>query len=456
MKWVSINPATEEIISEYIEWSTTDLRNTLIKAELASKDWKQSSLNTRLDLVSNLKKLIQSNRERIATLITREMGKTFREANLEVDRAVLFCDHALQRLDHILSKVEIPNPLLPASLIREPLGIILAITPWNVPFSTPVRLLLPAVLVGNASILKPAPNVAGCAMLFAELFQKAGFPDGLINIALLNNKLAEELIGDRLIKKVSFVGSTPVGRRLASIAGHHIKPVLLELGGSDPFIVLDDADIELAAKDAAAARCSNAGQVCCSSKRMIIDERVYEQFREKFLSEMKLKRTGDPMSESVDYGPLARRDIRDNLITQLEAAVKTGSNIILEGSVVPGQGYFHEPVVLEEPGEYGFSTDEEFFGPVASLFRAINEEHTVKIANMSRYGLGSAIYSNNTSRANNLAKKLENGFVYINHKPGLHPFIPFGGVKDSGFGKDCGDEAYYEYLSGKVIVGDVK
>jgi succinate-semialdehyde dehydrogenase/glutarate-semialdehyde dehydrogenase len=448
----SINPSTEETISEYSETSNNQLQEILDNSVEEQAKWKHTSITQKLVLVENLRKLILKNKDSLAKMVTLEMGKTITDSSAEAMRLELFCNHALERLEELTSSKSIPNPLGEAKLCYEPLGVIFAITPWNAPLATPLRLALPALLTGNAVLLKPAPNVVGTSLLLKDLFIEAGFPKNLFNLVLLNNTLAENLISNPAIKKIAFVGSTETGSKLASLAGKNIKPILLELGGSDPFIVLKDANLEKAAIDAAATRCTNAGQVCCASKRMIIEENIYEEFRDLFISQMKLKVTGDPFNSLTSYGPIARKDIFEKLISQVNEATKSGAKILLNGGSLNIKGYFFSPVVLEESNDFGYSTNQEFFGPVASLFCAKNTEHAIKIANLSQYGLGSAVYTSSIELANSVAHQLENGFTYINRPPGLHPYLPFGGVKKSGFGKDCGDESYFEYVNKKVIV----
>ena len=450
--YISRNPATEEVIAEYPLCSESDLNTIVIKASEAQQKWKKVSLADRLRCVESLIPLLDQYEEKIGRIISCEMGRILRIAYIEVTKQKLFCEHALERASLILADQKISNPGLDVKMVHEPLGVIFAITPWNFPFATSVRLSLPALLAGNAVILKPAPNVSGSVLALSELYREAGFPDDIFHVVCLDNPLAEKLICDPVIKKVSFVGSDVVGSRLAGICGINSKPILLELGGSDPFIVLADADIEMASKDAAVARCANAGQVCCSSKRFIIEEAVYNEFVEKFVFHMSKLKVGDPLDDKNDMGPLARKDIRDKLTSQVDLAISRGARVLLDGGSLPGKGYFFSPMILEETNEIGTSTNEEFFGPVASIFRAKNPEHSIQIANMSRYGLGSAIYSRNVSKAEQLASDLENGFVYINKPPGLNPYIPFGGVKGSGYGRDCGDEGYFEYVSKKVLV----
>lgn len=451
--YISINPATEEIIKEYTSLDASGLESKLEKAVSIQKGWSEVSCRDKLVLVSKLRKLIDERKEEIVSVIVSEMGKTKAHAEIEVLRLRGICDHAFENLEKISEPeyINYPGAEKPAKVIKRPLGVVFSITPWNVPVATLLRTSLPALLMGNTVLLKPAPNVAGCAEVFESLLIEAGFPEGACQIVLLENELAEKLIADFRVRKVSFVGSTKVGAHLAGIAGKHIKPILLELGGSDPFIVLEDADIEKAAMEAAAARCSNAGQICCSSKRIIVEASVYDTFKELFLAHMKKKKCGDPLDPNTDFGPIARKDLYHALIEQVDRARKSGVTVLLDGGPKEGKGYFFSAMVLEEDVDNAFSRDEEFFGPVANLYKANDQDHALTIANSSRYGLGSAIYTSSPEKAEKFARYLENGFVCINKPAGLNPFLPFGGVKDSGFGKDCGDEGYYEFINKKIV-----
>ncbi len=450
--YTSINPATDELVAKYELCSEDELNKIVQKVNQAQMSWRKVPLEKKLTFVKNLIPLLDRDEKKIGKIISAEMGRVKRIANLEVTKQKLFCDHALERAPLILADQNIPNPGLNARMTFEPLGVIFAITPWNFPFGTSFRLSLPALLTGNTMILKPAPNVTGSVLALKELYLEAGFPEDIFHVVCLENRVAEKLISNPIIKKIAFVGSDTVGCKLASLCGGNSKSILLELGGSDPFIVLADADIDLASKDAAIARCSNAGQVCCSSKRFIIESAVYDEFVHKFISHMKNINVGDPQDDKSDMGPLARKDIRDKLVSQVALAKFKGANVLLDGGPIEGKGNFFAPIVLEESEDLGTSTNEEFFGPVASIFKAKSPEHAIQIANLSRFGLGSAIYSKDTYKAQELVKDLENGFVYINQPPGLNPYLPFGGVKASGYGRDCGDEGYYEYVNKKVLV----
>ena len=451
----SINPTNAEKIRTFESTSNQDLLNIIEKAKKAQSTWRKIKIEEKLKYVAKLKELITSNSSELAKEITLEMGKTYKDALKEIQRMELFCLHALERSPEILQSKEIKNPLTTATMHYEALGIIFSITPWNVPMATPLRSTLPALLCGNAVILKPAPNVAGCALKLFELIKEAGFPEDIAHPVLLKNDQAEKLIADSRIRKVSFVGSTLAGAHLAGIAGNNIKPILLELGGSDPMIILNDADLNLAVQDAAAARCGNAGQVCCSSKRMIVEESIYDQFKSAFIEVMKNKKTGDPFNDATDYGPLARKDILDRLKEQVNKMKNTNAKVILDTTPNNSTGYFFSPMIFEDLAENSITKEEEFFGPVATIFKAKDQNDALKIANSSSYGLGSAVYTSSQERANFIAENIEAGFIYINRPPGLHPYIPFGGVKNSGYGKDCGDEGYYEFVNKKVVVGSI-
>lgn len=454
----SINPTSGALIEEHPLTSNSELQAAIDKLWSGYQRWKQVPLGQRLKLVATLHSVIDINSERIATTITEEMGKAIRDARGEVSRMKLFCQHACERAEEILTPKSIPNPLATARLQFDPLGIVFAITPWNVPVATPLRAALPALVTGNTVILKPAPNVVRCAKLLETLLREAGFPEDLFKVVLLENHLAESVIAEPRVRKLYFVGSSAVGARLASLCGAHVKPIVLELGGSDPMIVLPSANLEQAARDAATARCVNAGQVCCSSKRIIVCEANYMQFSELLVGAMQQKRIGDPLLESTDLGPLAREDLRLNLIAQCKRAVQSGLRPLLGLTSTEAElrapGFFFQPAVLEASSASEFAAQEELFGPVATVICASTATAAIEIANRSPYGLGSSIYGQDKKELARVATELENGFVYLNRVPGLHPYIPFGGVKRSGYGRDCGDEGYLEFVNKKAVIGD--
>lgn len=443
----SINPSNNEVLSEY-PLCTEDLESLTDRAAKAQSNWKDTDLSDKLNIIKNFKTLLHTQRDELAKLISLEMGKLFKTALGEILRIEQFADFIIENASEILTEKNFVALNSKVKAIPDPLGIIFSITPWNVPMATPIRHILPAIITGNAIIVKPAPNVAGSALAICKLLYEAGVPSDLVQIALLSNEQAELLIANKRISKITFVGSTAVGRRLAGIAGQNIKPILLELGGSDPFIILSGCNIKDAVSDLIDARLANSGQVCCSPKRVIVEAKAYQQAKEILVEQLSVKKSGDPFDPQSDFGPIARKDILDGLKCQVDAAISAGGKILLKGGQ-RGATNFFDPVLIEMTDT---EFDQEFFGPVFSLYSAASVEDAISIANSTQYGLGATIYSNNNTEAESLARKVKSGFVYINSKPGLNPYIPFGGVKNSGFGKDCGDAGLLEFINLKPLV----
>ncbi len=449
----SVNPSNEQRIAENPCLSEGELERVVARAWSAHRNWRERSIRERLGPIARLKDEGEKAVEALAAVASREMGKVITESRAEAKRLATFCEVALERAETVFRPHRIEGSGRDAMSVLEPLGVVFAITPWNAPLATPLRNIIPAIVAGNSVILKPAPNVAESAKAVVELFEKCGFPEGLVSLGILSNALAEKLIADPRIRKVAFTGSSAVGARLASIAGANVKPVVLELGGSDPCLVLQDADVEKAAGDLAASRCSNAGQICCAPKRIIVERPIYQKFRDAFVSAMGQQHADDPFSEKATLGPMARADLRKNLSSQVDKFVANGARVLLDGGTDENRkGYFFQPMVLEESASKSLSRDEELFGPVGVLLAADSEEDAVEIANSSKYGLGATVYTGNAAAAERAAHRLEAGFVHVNSRPGLNPYIPFGGVKASGFGRDCGDAGFLEYTSLKSII----
>ncbi len=453
--YTSINPANEERLNEYAGLSESEVERMLESAWLAFQSWRNVRLSARLQMVSRLKAELEKSADELARTVSLEMGKVFTAATGEAKRLPAFCDLALEQAEATLSPRGIHAPGKRAFSVFEPIGVVFSITPWNAPIATPFRNILPAVVAGNSVVLKPAPNVAGCAKLVVDIFKRSGFPDGLVSLALLSNEQAEKVIADWRVRKLAFTGSTKVGAHLASIAGANVKPVMLELGGSDPCLVLRDADVQKVAEELAASRCANAGQVCCSPKRILIEKSVLPEFRDRFVAAMQKQVVGDPFSGSTTMGPMARKDLRDNLSRQLEMFVAKGADVLLDGGAdktANSRGYFFRPMVIQEEAASPLSNTEELFGPVGVLLPVENVDEAVRVANQTRYGLGATVFTADEKVADDVAGRLEAGFVHVNCRPDLNPYIPFGGVKASGFGRDCGPEGFLEYTSLKAII----
>lgn len=447
----SINPANLEVVGEYPLWDDKRIEESLASAIDAYQEWKGKSLESRLQLVRNLGSVLRADKDAYARMITIEMGKVYFESLAEIEKCAATAEFLSEKLLIWLAD-EIVDSTSRVAVC--PIGLVLGVMPWNFPFWQVFRFAIPALALGNVAILKHASNVFGCAKLIEDVFLKAGFPQYVFQSGLLSSQQALKLIGDARVRGVSLTGSTAAGRAVAETAGRFVKKCVLELGGSDPYIILDDADIELAALKCANSRTLNAGQSCISAKRFIVTARNAGQFTEAFLSKMKHKISGDPFAEKTDFGPLARVDLRDELHVQVQRSIKAGSRLLCGGEAPKADGAFYPATILSEVKPDHPAFQEELFGPVAAIIEAENEDSAFELANTSRYGLGSAIFSRDKERALLLAReRLDAGMVFVNDMVQSSGKIPFGGVKESGYGRELGRYGVTEFANVKSIVG---
>ena len=448
----SINPATEEVIKSYEEHTPEQVNSVLDQVYERQKQWRTTSWEERANGVLALARELRADKARWAGLITAEMGKPIVEAEAEVEKCAWNCEFYAEMAPRFLSPEHVDIGVTESYVAFEPLGVVLAIMPWNFPFWQVIRFLAPALMAGNTAVLKHASNVPGCALAIEEAVRRAGLPEGVFRTLLVPGSKVEPLIGDPRVHAVTLTGSSEVGERVASAAGRVLKKQVLELGGSDPFIVLADADLDAAAKTAARARNQNSGQSCIASKRFIVEDSVADQFVDRFAAAVKALQVGDPTSRDTNVGPLARGDLRESLMVQVDASLKQGAQAIIGGSALDGKGYFYAPTVLD-----GVSLDmpafrEETFGPVAAVVRAKDPEDAVRLANDTEYGLGAAIWSTDLERAKLLAQRIEAGAVFVNGLVASDPRMPFGGVKRSGYGRELGEFGIREFTNIQTIV----
>lgn len=447
----SINPATEELIAEYAPTSDEDVENRVRMADEAQRGWRNTDFAQRAELMLNMADLLRQEQEPAARLATQEMGKPIRQARAEIEKCAWVCEYYAQHAERFLADRPIETDA-PDSFVRyEPLGTILCVMPWNFPFWQVFRFAAPATMAGNATILKHASNVSGVALMIDKLFVQAGFPSGLLRTVLLPAEKAERLVEHPLIRGVTLTGSERAGRALAARAGRSLKKTVLELGGSDSFIVLADADVSKVAKAAAQARTLNSGQSCIAAKRFIVEEAIAEKFTQAFAEEMESLTLGDPLDEATDVGPLAREDLRQTLHEQVSRSIAAGAKIRLGGKVPSGRGYFYPPTILEgvQPGMPAF--DDETFGPVAAVVTASDAEQAIALANRSRYGLGGSVWTGDESRGRELAGQIQAGCVFVNEIVKSDPRLPFGGVKDSGYGRELSVDGIREFVNHKTV-----
>jgi len=448
----SINPATEEVLESFEEFSPQQVDSALSQVHEAFSTWRKSSFDQRSAALLAIARELRADKSRWAGMITAEMGKPIIEAEAEIEKCAWNCDFYAESAEGFLTPEPAEIGVTESYVAFEPLGVVLAIMPWNFPFWQVVRFLAPALMAGNTAVLKHASNVPRAALAIEEAVQRAGLPEGVFRTLLVPGSGVEPLIGDPRVHAITLTGSSEVGERVASAAGRNLKKQVLELGGSDPFVVLADADLDAAAKMAARARNQNSGQSCIAAKRFIVEEGVADQFVEKFAAAVKALQVGDPTARETNVGPLARGDLRESLVTQVDASLKQGAHAIIGGKVLDGRGFFYAPTVLD-----GVTFDmpafrEETFGPVAAVVRARDADDAVSLANDSEYGLGAALWTSDLARAKLLARRIEAGAVFVNGMVASDPRMPFGGVKRSGYGRELGAFGIREFTNIQTIV----
>jgi succinate-semialdehyde dehydrogenase/glutarate-semialdehyde dehydrogenase len=448
----SINPATEDVIGTFEEFSDAAVDEALQQAFDAQRKWRTTSFGERAARLQAAARVLRTQKSRFAAMATQEMGKPIVEAEAEVEKCAWNCDFYAQHAASFLADEHVPTNAPESFVAFEPLGVVLAIMPWNFPFWQVIRFAAPALMAGNGAVLKHASNVPGCALAVEEIFKNAGLPDGLFRTILVPGSKVEPLIADQRIAAVTLTGSSEVGERVASAAGRSIKKQVLELGGSDPFIVLADADLDAAVTTAVRARNQNNGQSCIAAKRFIVEESIADRFTEKFAATVNELRVGDPMQRDTNVGPLARGDLRETLEDQVERSLSSGAHAVVGGKPLNGKGYFYAPTVLDGVSETMPAFREETFGPVAAVIRARNAQDAVRLANDTEYGLGAALWSRDIPRAKALARQIEAGSVFINGMVASDPRLPFGGIKRSGYGRELGTYGIKEFVNIQTIV----
>ena len=453
---ITVNPATAEPIAEYQTMTSGEIREAITRSYWDYISWKELSISERSVLMKRLAKLLRLEKEQHAALISREMGKPLLQAVAEVEKSALVCDYYADNAASFLKPEESNLGGGVKGVVKfEPIGLVLGIMPWNFPFWQVFRFAAPAIMAGNGIILKHSPNVTGSAIAIEQLFRDAGFPAHLysaVHIALDDvDRLTGFIIEHPAIQGVSLTGSTAAGRAVAAKSGKALKTSVLELGGSDPYIVVDDADIPKAVDICAAARLLNGGQSCIAAKRFIVQSGVFEQFERLLLQRMQSAVMGDPFDPEIEVGPLARHDLREQLHSQVIRSVAEGARLLCGGTIPEGKGFFYPPTVLSGVHKWMEVYSEETFGPVATLIEAKDDSEAILIANDTPYGLGSAVFSGNTERALAIADQLDAGCCFINSMVKSDPRMPFGGVKQSGYGRELSSYGMHEFVNIKSL-----
>jgi succinate-semialdehyde dehydrogenase / glutarate-semialdehyde dehydrogenase len=447
----SINPTTNEVIREYPEHSSSEVKTIIEDVHKEWLTWKETSFEHRSGLFRNAARILRERKETYARLMTEEMGKIIRESKGEIEKCANACDYYADHAAELLKDQVIPSDASRSLVVFQPLGIILAVMPWNFPFWQVFRFAAPTLMAGNAAVLKHASNVPGCALAIEEIFRDAGFPKNLFRTLMIPSKEVKDVISDPLIAAATLTGSESAGSEVASIAGRQIKKTVLELGGSDAFIILEDADMEKVVKTAVTARMINQGQSCIAAKRFIVDESRIGEFETRVKHALESLRMGDPLDPQTDVGPLARKDIADEIDRQVQRSIAAGARLILGGKPSNRQGCYYLPTILSDIKKGMATYHEETFGPVISIIPVKDEEEAIMIANDSEFGLGGSVWTENPERGETVARRIETGAVFVNGLVKSDPRLPFGGIKKSGYGRELGEFGIREFVNVKTI-----
>ena len=451
MPHVSLNPAVNQVIQSYSSWDARRLEQALENARNAQQAWAQSPFDIRAKVLREVAIQLRAHRDRYATLITLEMGKLLREARAEVEKCAGVCDYYAQHTEVLLRPEAVETDAGKSYIAYYPLGVVLAVMPWNFPFWQVFRAAVPALMAGNALLLKHAPNVPQCALAIEAIFRESGLPEGLFTSLMIEVDQAAFAIASPQVHAVTLTGSEAAGRKVAALAGQHLKKCVLELGGSDPFIVLHDADLELAVNMAVASRFLNCGQSCIAAKRFIAVPQIAEEFLSRLTTKVAALRLGEPMDDATQIGPMARLDLREALHRQVTDSIAQGAVAVTGCKPVEREGFYYQPSILDQVTAKACAYHDELFGPVAIVIRAANETDALRIANENRFGLGSSIWSSDVARAEQLAARIEAGCTFINGMVKSDPRLPFGGVKASGYGRELSKLGIHEFVNAKTV-----
>ncbi|MFN2542387.1 MAG: NAD-dependent succinate-semialdehyde dehydrogenase [Chthoniobacterales bacterium] len=451
MAIASINPATGEKLKEFTAFDNAEIEKRLKRAEAAFAHHRREPFAKRAQLLMAAAALLEQEKEKFARVITGEMGKLLRDASAEIEKCARGCRFYAENAERFLEDEPAQTDAARSYVRYEPLGPVLAIMPWNFPFWQVFRFAAPALMAGNVGLLKHAANVPQCALTIEEIFCRAGFDEGVFQTLLIEAEQVEKLIVDPRVKAVTLTGSEKAGSAVAGIAGREIKKSVLELGGSDAFIVMPSADFEQALATAVKARTINTGQSCIAAKRFFIADQIYNDFLNQFVERMRALKIGDPLDEATELGPLATEQILNGVHEQVQKSIAAGAKLLTGGNRIAGSGFFYEPTVLVDVPRKTPAFREEVFGPVASVFRVRDSADALKLANDSSFGLGASAWTNDRAEQELFASELESGMVFINAMVASDPRLPFGGVKRSGFGRELGGHGIREFTNVKTI-----
>jgi succinate-semialdehyde dehydrogenase/glutarate-semialdehyde dehydrogenase len=452
MAIMSINPATGEEISSYEEHSPDEISTIIGNVDQARRRWKSVTFAERTDLMRRAASILRERSDPYAILMAREMGKPVRQGRSEAEKCAWVCDYYAEHAEGFLAEVPVETDATESFVTHQALGVVLAVMPWNFPFWQVFRFAAPALMAGNAGVLKHASNVPGCALAIESVFRDAGFPENLFRTLMIGSSAVSQVIEHPLVRAVTLTGSTPAGRAVASKAGERLKKSVLELGGSDPYVILEDADLGTAVQTCVDSRLINSGQSCIAAKRFVVVESQREEFEAMFVDLMARKVMGDPMLEETEVGPQAREDLRDELHRQVLESVYGGARVLLGGDIPEGPGAYYSPTVLTnvKPGTPAY--DDELFGPVAAIIPVADEAEAIRVANDSVFGLGAAVFTRDVERGRRIAaEELEAGCCFVNSFVKSDPRLPFGGIKESGYGRELAAQGIREFVNIKSV-----
>jgi len=447
----SINPATGETLKTFEALTNDQIETKLQLAADTFKNYRHTSFEKRAQMMSKAADILESEKRQLGTIMTTEMGKPLKAAIAEAEKCALVCRYYAENAQKHLADQLVETNASTSYVRFQPLGPVLAVMPWNFPFWQVFRFAAPALMAGNVGLLKHASNVPQCALAIEDVFRRAGFPEGTFQTLLIGSEAVEAILIDTRVVAATLTGSEPAGRSVAATSGKQIKKTVLELGGSDPFIVMASADLDKAVETAVKARTINNGQSCIAAKRFIIAKDIYDEFSAKFVQDMQALKIGDPMEETTDIGPLATPQIVNDLAEQVQKAIDSGARVLTGGHRPDRPGNFYEPTVLDNIDLSTPVSCEEIFGPVAMLFRADNLDEAISIANATSFGLGSAAWTNDTSEQSRFIDELDAGSVFINGMVASDPRLPFGGIKNSGYGRELAEFGIREFVNIKTV-----
>lgn len=448
----TINPATGKLLKEYQDMEMDEIDSIIHNANEAQKKWKEKNFEERAQYLRKIAAILKERKHELAELMAEEMGKPLTQGVGEAEKCAWVCEYYADNAEAFLENDVIETDASKSYVTFNPLGVVLAIMPWNFPFWQLFRFAAPALMAGNGAVLKHSRNATGCALEIENIIHDAGVPKELFRTIIRSKDGMKQVIQHEGIAAVTLTGSTRAGKIVAAQAGESLKKTVLELGGSDPYVILEDADIQKAAETCATSRLINSGQSCIAAKRFIVTDKVYDEFVEKFTQIMKSKKVGDPFEEDTDVGPQAREDLRDELHEQVDQSVEKGAKILLGGEKPGGDGAYYPVTILEnvKPGMPAY--EEELFGPVAAIIKVKDEEEAIKVANDTNFGLGAAVFSNDLNKAEEIAaNKLEAGCCFVNELVKSDPRLPFGGIKESGYGRELSLYGIREFVNAKTV-----